>query len=143
MSAPHLGNYNEDDTVHFLWNTSDVGGASVKRSTDGTVSVYKDLGASQSTAGVTDDDEFDGLAGVQSCIIVLTDAFYVTGADYAVVLSASTLDGQTVNAVVAAFSIENRVVVAVTGGGTRRQRQLSSFVRTTKKRRKARRGRRC
>ena len=108
MSAPYLGNYNEDDTVYFVWNTNDVGGASIKRATDGTISVYKDLGVSQSTAGVTDDDEFDGVVGIQGCTIVLTDAFYVTGSDYAVVLSASTIDGQTVNAVIAHFSIENR-----------------------------------
>ena len=33
------------------------------------------------------------------------DAFYSTGADYSVVLSAATIDGQTVNSVLFSFSI--------------------------------------
>jgi hypothetical protein len=104
-----LGDYKEDDTVYFLWSTNDADGASVTRATDGTVQVYKDNGTSQSTAGVTDTEDFDSLTGIHACTIDLSaDAFYATGADYAVVLSGATIDGQTVNAVLAHFSIENR-----------------------------------
>ena len=105
----YLGDYKEDDTVYFMWNTNDGDGASITRSTDGTVYVYKDnANGTEVTTGVTDTEDFDSLTGVHACTIVLTDAFYVTGADYAVVLKAATIDGQTVNAVLAHFSIENR-----------------------------------
>jgi hypothetical protein len=104
-----LGDYKEDDTVYFLWSTNDADGASVTRATDGTVQVYKDNGVSQSVAGVTDTEDFDSLTGIHACTIDLSaDAFYATGADYAVVLAGATIDGQTVNAVLAHFSIENR-----------------------------------
>lgn len=108
----YLGDYNEDDTVYFLWATNDSDGASITRAVDGTVSVYKDNGTSQSVAGVTDTEDFDSLTGIHACTIDLSaDAFYATGADYAVVLSGATIDGQTVNAVLAHFSIENRYPV--------------------------------
>lgn len=103
-----LGDYKEDDTLHFLWSTNAADGASITRATDGEVRVYKDNGVSQTTTGVTDTEDFDGLTGVHACTIVLTDVFYVTGADYSVVLQGATIDGQTVNAVLAHFSIENR-----------------------------------
>ena len=104
-----LGDYKEDDTVYFLWSTNDADGASVTRAVDGEVRVYKDNGTSQTTTGVTDTEDFDGLTGVHACTIDLSaDAFYATGADYSVVLAGATIDSQTVNAVLAHFSIENR-----------------------------------
>lgn len=107
--AAYLGDFIEDDTVHFLWSTNSATGASITRATDGTVSVYKDNGTTQSTAGVTDTEDFDSLTGIHACTIDLSaDAFYATGANYTVVLSGATIDGQTVNAVLAHFSIENR-----------------------------------
>lgn len=109
----YLGDFAEDATVRFLWSTNDAGGASITRATNGTVSVYKDNGVSQSTAGVTDTEDFDSLTGIHSCVIdTSADPFYATGADYVVVLSGATIDGQTVNAVLAQFSIENRYDVA-------------------------------
>ena len=105
----YLGYYKEYETVYFLWSSNDGDGASVTRAADGTVSVYKDNGVAQSVAGVTDTEDFDSLTGIHACTIDLSaDAFYAVGADYAVVLSAATIDGQTVNAVLAHFSIENR-----------------------------------
>lgn len=105
----YLGDYKEDETVYFLWSTNDADGASITRTVNGTVSVYKDNGVSQSVLGVTDTEDFDSLTGIHACTIdTSADAFYATGADYVVVLSAATIDGQTVNAVLAHFSIENR-----------------------------------
>jgi len=107
--AAYLGDYNEDDMLYFLWDTVDADGASVTRATDGTVQVYKDNNVAQSVAGVTDAEDFDGLAGVHACTIDLSaDAFYATGADYSVVLQGAVISGETVNAVLAHFSIENR-----------------------------------
>jgi len=104
-----LGDYKEDETVYFIWSTNDGDGASITRSTDGTVQVYKDNGVDQSVAGVTDTEDFDGLTGIHACTIDLSsDAFYAIGADYAVVLNGAVIDTQTVNAVLAHFSIENR-----------------------------------
>lgn len=105
----YLGDFRENQTVRFMWNTCEVGGASVTRATNGTIHVYKD-GASgtEVTTGVTDTEDFDSLTGVHSCAIVTADAFYATGCDYTVVLKTAEIDGEAVNAVLAEFSIENR-----------------------------------
>lgn len=104
-----LGDFAEDSTVYFPWSTNDISGASITRTTDGTISVYKNNGVTQSVAGITDTEDFDSLTGIHACTIdTSADAFYAVGADYTVVLSAATIDGQTVNAVLAHFSIENR-----------------------------------
>lgn len=105
----YLGDYAEDATIDFNWSTNDAGGASITRATDGTISVYKANGTTQSVAGITDTEDFDSLTGIHHCRIdTSADAFYATANDYAVVLSAATIDGETVNAVIAHFSIENR-----------------------------------
>ena len=113
VSAPvDLGDFKEDRIVDFLWGTKDGSGASITRSTDGTVSVYKDNGIAESVAGVVDTEDFDGLTGIHACTIDLSDAFYAIGANYSVVLSGAVIDTQTVNAVLAHFSIENRDGIA-------------------------------
>jgi len=105
----YLGDFAEDATVRFSWDTADSDGASITRATDGTISVYKDGGTTQSTAGVTDTEDFDSLTGVHHCAVdTSADAFYATGSDYSVILSGATIDGQTVNATLAEFSIQNR-----------------------------------
>jgi hypothetical protein len=108
MGAPYLGDYAANETVHFKWNSNDANGASITRSTNGTISVYKDGSDTQTTTGVTDTEDFDGLTGVHYCGIATTDAFYTTATDFSVVLSGATIDTRTVNAVLAHFSIENR-----------------------------------
>lgn len=108
MSAPYLGDYTDDETVHFMWSSNDSNGASITRSTDGEVRVYRDNGVTQTTTGVTDTEDFDSLTGVHVCTIATTDSFYETAADFTVVLQGATIDTRTVNAVLAHFSIENR-----------------------------------
>jgi hypothetical protein len=105
----YLGDYAEDATIDFKWSTNAADGASITRATNGTVSVYKANNTTQSTAGVTDTEDFDSLTGIHHCRIdTSADAFYATGNDYAVVLSGATIDGESVNAVLALFSIQNR-----------------------------------
>jgi len=104
----YLGDYASGSTVHFMWSTNAADGSSITRTTDGTVSVYKADNVTQTTTGVTDTEDFDSLTGIHHCKIVTSDAFYVTATDYTVVLSAATIDGKTVNAVLAHFSIQNR-----------------------------------
>jgi hypothetical protein len=104
-----LGNIVEDATIDFTWDTTGADGASITRATNGTVSVYKANGTTQSTAGVTDTEDFDSVTGVHHCRIdTSADAFYAVGNDYSVVLSGATIDGKAVNATLARFSIENR-----------------------------------
>lgn len=115
----YLGDYAEDSTLDFIWSSNDGSGASVTRATNGTISVYKGNSTTQSTAGITDTEDFDSLTGIHHVRIDLSaDAFYATGNDYMVVLSAATIDGQTVNAVLAMFSIQNRYMRGTDGANT-------------------------
>ena len=105
----YLGDYKEDSTLYFCWSTNDKDGASITRSTDGTIIVYKEDNVSASEAGITDTEDFGGITGIHNCKIDLSsDAFYAAGHDYSVVLAGATIDGESVNAVLATFSIENR-----------------------------------
>jgi hypothetical protein len=114
----YLGDFNVTQTVRFSWNTNAIAGESITRATNGTISVYKDGNTTQSTAGVTDTEDFDSLTGVHLVAIDLAaDAFYVTGADYMVVLSAATIDGKTINATLAHFSVANRSHLRPTTAG--------------------------
>lgn len=105
----YLGNYAEDAVVDFKWSSNGADGASITRATNGTISVYKANGTTQTTVGITDTEDFDALTGIHHCRIdTSADAFYVASEDYQVVLSAATIDGKTVNAVLAHFSIQKR-----------------------------------
>ncbi|MEN6458592.1 MAG: hypothetical protein ABFC63_06645 [Thermoguttaceae bacterium] len=108
----YLGNLPAGQTVTFLFATNDGNGAAVAPTTVGTISVYKDNGISETAAGVTYTPSFDGLTGVNAVTITTTDAFYAAGHDFAVVLSGAVIDGETVNAVLAQFSIANRRAAA-------------------------------
>jgi peptidyl-prolyl cis-trans isomerase C len=113
----YLGDFVKGATVRFAWNSAGANGASITRATNGTISIYRDGGTTQFTTGVTDTEDFDSLTGVHLVAIDTSGADYVVGSDYAVVLSAATIDGQTVNAVLAHFSI-NRNASGVTRQGT-------------------------
>lgn len=114
-----LGNYAEDATIDFKWHTNDKNGGSVNP-TGGTISVYKNNSTTQTTTGVTDSRAFDSIVGVHNCRIDTSDAFYTTNTDFHVVLTGATIDGETVNAVIAQFSIEKEVtdVTRINGGKT-------------------------
>lgn len=101
----YLGDYAPGSTVRQMFNTSDSNGASITGSTDGTISVYKDGGTTQSTTGVTSTEDFDALTGVH-LVAIDTSAdgtFYSTGSDFIVVLSGATIDTRTVNAALFSF----------------------------------------
>lgn len=109
----YLGDYKEDSVIYFCWDTNDKSGGSITRATNGSIKIYKDDGTAESTAGITDTEDFDGVVGVHNCKIDLSsDVFYSAGNDYSVVLSGAVIDGETVNAVLATFSIENRFAVS-------------------------------
>jgi hypothetical protein len=109
----YLGDYKNGSTIYFCWNTNDRNGASITRATNGSIKVYKDNNTAECSAGITDVEDFDSITGVHNCRIDLSaDAFYEQGHDYSVVLAGAVIDGVTVNAVIASFSIENRSVDA-------------------------------
>lgn len=115
----YLGDFNPGDTVRFMWNSNDSNGASITRSTNGTISVYQNGNTTQTTTGVTDTEDFDSLTGVHFCAIDTSQdgTFYAAGRDFAVVLSAATIDTRTVNAVLAHFSIQARSALRPTTAG--------------------------
>ena len=110
-------------TLTIPWSTNDSDGASIKRSADGLIKVYKNGDATSETdTGVTDDDEFDTLTGVQMVSIdTSTDTtFYALGNMYHVILSAATIDAQVVNYPIASFVIGQAVGVTVSLGSESR-----------------------
>ena len=105
----YLGDYKEDSTLYFCWSTNDKDGASITRSTNGTIQIYRDDNTTEVSLGVTDTEDFDSLTGIHNCKIDLSSSpFYTTGYDYSIVLAGATIDGKSVNAVLATFSIGNR-----------------------------------
>ncbi len=118
-AGPYLGDFPVTTTVYCFWNTTTAAGASVTRATNGTVSVYKDgVSTTEVTTGVTDTEDFDSLTGVHLAKIVTTDAFYAAGSSFDIVLSAATIDGQTVNAHLCSFSMERKVAPPIIFAGT-------------------------
>jgi hypothetical protein len=108
----YLGDFSINATIDFKWNTQGLDGASITRATDGSIRIYKGNSATQrtSSAGITDSEDFDSLTGLHHLRIDLSDntdsGFYAAGNEYQVVLQGAVIDGKTVNAVIASFSIE-------------------------------------
>lgn len=113
----YLGDFPVNGTVFFLWNTHGANGASITRSVDGTLKIYKGNAthatwATERTSlnGVTQSEDFDAATGIHAVSINLSDntdaGFYAAGNEYQVAITATTIDGQVVNAVLAHFSIE-------------------------------------
>ncbi len=115
----YLGDFLENATVIIPFSTSAADGAAVAPSAPidlADFDIYKSDSITQrsSTAGWTYTESFDGVTGISVLKIDLSDdtdsGFYAPENDYFVVLSpdTETIDGQTIAAVVAVFSIENR-----------------------------------
>ena len=122
----YLGDYADDSTVRIFFSTNDAAGGAVAPSTAfeaADVRIYKNNSATQkaTTNGVTMSSPFDSVTGLHlieiDCSNDTGDAgFWAGGNDYSVVLSPDeTVDSQTVVAAIAQFSIENRIVSAVSG----------------------------
>lgn len=110
----YKGDFATGATVRFMWNTAGADGASITRGTNGSIRIYKDDDTTQrsSSSGITDTEDFDSLTGLHQVEIDLSDnadaGFYAAGHDYQVVIQGAGIDGKTVNAVIAEFSIQNR-----------------------------------
>ena len=107
--STYLGDYYENHTdLNFKFTTRSLSGVPTAL-TGGAIEVYRTANTTQSTAGIVLTASFDSIIGMNHVNITLTDAFYLTGNDYQVVLSAGTVDSvSVVGEVVAHFSIENR-----------------------------------
>jgi hypothetical protein len=109
--SKYLGDFAEDSIVRGTFNTRALAtGAPITLAGSPTLAVYKDGNVSQTTAGVTLTVDFDALTGLHLFTVdTSADAFYSTGSDYRVVITAGTVDGQSVvGHDAASFSIENR-----------------------------------
>lgn len=110
VQARYLGDIGEDATISFTWNTSGANGQSITRATDGTVKVLRVIDAQDATGTAVTDTEDTPDTGVHTCIIDTSDnATFLAGYDYTVWVDGAVIDGQTVNATIATFSIENRI----------------------------------
>jgi hypothetical protein len=110
----NLGDVATGSTIQVPWSSNGADGASITRATDGSIRIYKDNSTTQrsSSAGITDNEDFDSITGVHLVNIDLSDntdaGFYAAGHNYHVMLVAATIDGKTVNSWLATFSIQNR-----------------------------------
>lgn len=113
--SSYFGDYPLNAVVRIPWNSSASDGASITRSTNGTMRIYKNNSTTQRTSlnGVTDSEDFDGIVGTMHVNIDLSDntdaGFYAADNDYHVMLEGATIDVKVVNAWVGSFSIHNRV----------------------------------
>lgn len=112
----YLGDYAEDyATLNLKFSTHQADGTPITLAGTPAVSVYKANGTTQSTAGITLTLDFDAVTGLHNVLIDLSaDAFYAVANDYAVVITAGTVDGvSVVGTVLAHFSIQNRSTSAI------------------------------
>ncbi len=124
----YLGDFAEDATIYVMFNTfsSDDPSASVTITNfiNTDVHIHKDDGLTQrnNAAGITVSVDFDGITGSHMIKIDTSDntvaGFWVTGSDYFVRIEGTTIDGATINAVVAHFSIENRFMRGTNSANT-------------------------
>lgn len=125
----YLGDFAAGSVIYVPFHTFNAAGGSVTITglavTD--IEIYKNGSTTQraSDAGYTlldtDGIDFDGLTGIHGFSVNTGDntdsGFYSSGADYWIVVSAITVDSQTVSFVAATFSIENRCALRPTTAG--------------------------
>jgi hypothetical protein len=106
----YLGDFAAGSTVRGLFNTRKADGTPITLAGTPTLGVYKDGGTTETTTGVTLTVDFDSRTGLHLFAIDTSDAFYSTGSDFTVVISAGTVDSiSVVGAVAGRFSINNRI----------------------------------
>jgi hypothetical protein len=115
---PYLGDFEAGKVVSWAWASFNAAGSSITRATNGTLLAYRNGDATTEVDITTacDVEDFDGKTGVHSIKIDLAAlvATFPAGNDYQVVLTGATIDGQTVNAPLFCFSVENRTYRANT-----------------------------
>lgn len=105
----YLGDFKTGSTIDTLFNTMTSTGLPFTLAGTPAISVYKDGSKSQTTEGVTLSVDFDGMTGMHYVSVITTDNFYATGQDYKIVLTAGSVNSESVvGYVVGSFSIHNR-----------------------------------
>lgn len=101
-----LGDFARGSKVHTHFTTHGKSGADIDY-TGGEVRVYKDDDATQSTSGVTTSVGFDSTIGLHHVEVDTgsSPTFYSHGSQFAIVLHAVTIDGETVTAVIGRFTL--------------------------------------
>jgi hypothetical protein len=122
--VPYFGDFDEDATVRFVFNTFDSNDPSasviITNLADADLKVHKDGSITQIvTDGATVVINFDSITGNHMVTIdTSVHADYTTGADYHVRMEGTTVDGAMINAFIGHFSIENRTVNVGRWAGT-------------------------
>jgi hypothetical protein len=105
----NLGDRAAGSTIHLHFTTVEAAGTPFAWAGTPAISVYKDGGTVESTAGITIDNNFDARTGLHHVAINLSaDAiFYAAGSDYGVVITSGTVNGVSiVGYVIAHFTID-------------------------------------
>lgn len=114
----NLGDFPSQQTVYLMTNAHKGDGTPIDGAGGLAVSVYKDDGTTEYASDITLTGTFDSRTGLISIKIVTTNAFYVAGHDYFIVVTTGTVDSiSVVSYVLAAFSIENRSALMPTESG--------------------------
>lgn len=104
----NLGSRLTKTTLDFTFLTTNASGAPTALAGTPAVSVYKDNNTTQTTTGVTLTTNFDSVTGLNHVRIVTTDSFYVAGSTYNVVITAGTVDSNSVvGSTVAIFRLDS------------------------------------
>ena len=123
----YYGDFKDGDAVNIYFSTSSQAGAASTLSS-GSVVIYKDGTANDSTSGATLTANVGSLTGFNRVVINTSSdsTYYAKGSSFAVVV-AGTVDSQSVRGVVGSFSIQGR-----TGAGGRQTTQeLGSIKQST------------
>lgn len=114
----NLGDFRSQQTVYLMTNAHKADGTPIDGAGGLAVSVYKDDGTTEYASDITLVGPFDSRTGLISLKIITTNAFYVAGHDYFIVVTTGTVDSiSVVSYVLAAFSIENRSALMSTESG--------------------------
>lgn len=110
----NLGDRAAGSTIHFKITTVANTGAPFAWIGTPAVSVYKDGGTVESTAGITITNDFDARTGMHHVAIDLSadGTFYAAGSDFDVVITSGTVNGVSiVGYVIAHFTIGKSIFV--------------------------------
>ena len=111
-SARYRGDYIKGDTVRFRFNTENSG-APITFAGTPALAVYVGDSDTEITTGITLTVDADSRTGMHKVAIVTTDAAYTVATDFDVVVTQGTVNSQSIaGAVIASFSIENRLGIA-------------------------------
>lgn len=112
----YIGDLALGQTIDYTFNTASGNTGLLIAPVGATFAVYKANSTTESVAGITFTASWDGRVGFNLLrITTATDlAFYAAGADYRVVFTAGTVDGDAMAGVeVFSFSVQNRAAYTI------------------------------